>query len=118
MDAAMLTLIRRGRSRDEGRASVHLRLLFALAVWVIGRKAGRVKSRLRPAGGGGAVGGGAELTERAILDLAHPLAGEADPLADLSKRLLVAVEPVVARRIVRSRSLRLPSSARTCSISE
>ncbi len=51
--------------------------------------------RLRLAGGGGAVRGGAELAERAILDLAHALAGQADPLADLSQSLLVAVEPVV-----------------------
>ena len=83
--AAMLTLIRRGRW---GRCSTCIRStsdVLRLPFWVIGRMAARVKLRLRVAGGGGAVRGGAELAERAILDLAHALGGEADPLADLAE---------------------------------
>src|SRR5438874_3292069 len=81
--AAMLTLI--GRARW-GRWSTCIRStsdVCALAPWVIGRRVGRVKSGLRLAGGGGPVRGGAELAERAVLDLPHPLAGEPDPLTDL-----------------------------------
>ena len=40
--------------------------------------------------------GDAELAERAMLDLAHTLAREADPLTYLAQRLLVAVEPVAS----------------------
>src|SRR3954454_23658425 len=46
------------------------------------------------AGGGGAVRGRPELAARAILDLAPAFPGQADPLADVAKRLLGAVEPI------------------------
>lgn len=56
----------------------------ALPLSVIGRRAG-ASNRLRVAGGKGPARGRAKLAERAILDLAHALARQPDPLADLAQ---------------------------------
>src|ERR1700733_3766169 len=49
-------------------------------------------------GGPAAADACAELAERAVLDLAYPLPGQADPLANLAQRLLRTVEAVAGTK--------------------